>query len=96
MSTKQPRIKEEGTRKEKRKKLAYVITKFRGGLQVRLYPGGPSTASRPFQFTYQLNFLFIDTSIWWQDALGYVILTVNVHREESSFCLVLAQGPGGT
>lgn len=55
-----------------------VTIKFWGGLQVGLYPG-PSIASRPFKCSFH------DSSIWWQDALGYIILTANTHREKSLF-----------
>lgn len=59
--------------------------KFRCELQVGLYLGGQATASRPFKCTYRVNFPFVDSSMWWQDALGYIILAANIHREECLF-----------
>ena len=63
----------------------HVTIKFQCGLQVGLYPGPQSIASRPFKCIYHLNFPFIDSSIWLQDALGYIILITNTHREKSLF-----------
>ena len=58
----------------------HVTIKFQCGLQVELYPGPQSIASRPFKCIYHLNFPFIDSSIWLQDALLLLLLLSRFSR----------------
>lgn len=50
--------------------------------QVQSWTSGRMLSRNLINSTYQFSFPFTDSSTWWQDALGYIILRDNTGRKK--------------